>query len=287
MDGQGRPGGAVFIAQVVFQAYGLAGVVPDGRQQFGIVEPHARAFMVPGAGRGCLVFLRPAVVLEFYQCAGLLLHGRVDIGPGIGGGVHFRGGIEGGHHRAPYMSQVDGAAGGKTGAVGLSSVGILVLRSLRLGREDGRRRTAVGKGVGDAPVEVGLTDIRHGLILQRVVFVEEEAALPVGKGLILTAAAGQRGTALLYIGAAAALPGALGGGQHVGVEVVLPQDVVLCGGLAVVPVGRHGAGHVGTALLHPVDAALVDTDHIGEEVEVVGVVVAAVDERDALHVLGP
>ena len=105
----------------------------------------------------------------------------------------------------------------------------------------------------------------------------EETALPIGKLLKLAAARRQHGAAYLDVLPAAALPAALGCGQGIGIKVVLGYDICLGRRFAVVPEGGDGAGQLRTALLSVIDVTLVDAYQVGEDVEVVDVVVAAVD----------
>ena len=124
--------------------------------------------------------------------------------------------------------------------------------------------------------------------------MEEEARLPILELVVHLARVGERGAELLDISGfaigAAAYPGTLGAGQHVGIHVVLLHDILLGGSLAVVPVGRDGAGNLLGTLVGIVDVALVDAHHVGKHVEVVGVVVAAVyvgNVRDVCSAAAP
>ena len=107
--------------------------------------------------------------------------------------------------------------------------------------------------------------------------MEQEAALPIAELVVLAARPRQHGPALLDVLPAATHPGALGSGKHVGPDVVLPNDALLGLDVAVVPDGCDRPCHVGTALLRIIDVAAVDAGEIGEEVEMVDVVIAAVD----------
>ena len=113
--------------------------------------------------------------------------------------------------------------------------------------------------------------------------MEKEAAFKVGKLLKLLARIGQRGAAHFDILLSASVPGAFCRGQDVRVDVVLPHDVLLRGRLRVVPRRADGARHVGSALLFVVDVALVDAHQVGVHVEVVRIVIAAVNVGQARH----
>ena len=112
--------------------------------------------------------------------------------------------------------------------------------------------------------------------------MEQETALPVGELLILLAAVGQGSTALLNVLLATANPSTLGTCNHVGIEIVLYDDIFLGRCLAVVPWSRYCSRNVGVTLLLIVDVALVYTNEVGKHVEVVGVVIAAVNVGQAV-----
>ena len=107
--------------------------------------------------------------------------------------------------------------------------------------------------------------------------MEEETALPVGKLFIFVATQGQGSATHFDILLAATTPGALGRGEDVGVDVVHGHNGGVAGRLGVVPRGTDGAGNVVGALLGIIDVALIDAHHVGIDVEVVGIVIAAVD----------
>ena len=115
--------------------------------------------------------------------------------------------------------------------------------------------------------------------------MEQETALPVGELLILLAAVGQGSAALFNVLFATTNPCALGTCNNIGIEVVLYDDILLGRCLAVVPWSRYCTRNVGITLLLLVDVALVDTNEVGKDVEVVGVVVTAVDVRQAVDYL--
>ena len=157
--------------------------------------------------------------------------------------------------------------------------------TLLFGREHCCRISAVGEGVGNSPTYVGLFYIRDGLPGKRVGLVEEETAFPVGEFVKLLAVVGQHCTAGLNVLFATANPCTLGTCYHVGIHIVLLYNVLFCGCLAVVPVGRNCSGHLGIALIHIVDVAAVDTHHVGKYIEVVGVVVTAIDVGAACNLV--
>ena len=174
VDGHGGAGGEVLVLQIHLAADALAAVGPGGRCHLGAVDPDARALAVPRAGVGCLVVLRAAVVLELDEGTGGLCHRRIDVSPGVGRGVQLRVTEEGRHGGAPYVAQVDGTAGGHAGSVGLTVVGVLVGQHVGrtlFGREDGAGRAAVGEGLRDAPLDVGLPDVGNALVLQPCTFI--------------------------------------------------------------------------------------------------------------------
>ena len=120
--------------------------------------------------------------------------------------------------------------------------------------------------------------------------VEEKSAFPVGKFVVFLARVGQGGATAFDILLSAAHPSAFCRGQYVGIDVVFAHDVLFGGDVAVVPHGADGASHFGGAALLVVDVALVDAHHVGKEVEVVDVVIAAVDvgnARDGTSARGP
>ena len=117
--------------------------------------------------------------------------------------------------------------------------------------------------------------------------MEEEATFKVGKLFKFLARVRQRGAASFYVLLTAAVPSPFGRGDDIGVDVVLLHDVGprLC--LRVVPRRADSASHVARALLRVVDVALVNAHEVGVHVEVVRVVVAAVDVgQSAYHASG-
>ena len=189
---------------------------------------------------------------------------------------------------APHVAEVDTGTGSHTRIVGLALVGEglgdevgAVGCCVCIGSEGGTAVAAIGEGVGDAPAYVGLLHVGNGLVLQRVGLVEEEALLPVLELFVHFARVGECGSEFLDVTRVtihlAAYPGTLGAGQHVGIHVVLLHDVLLGRSLSVVPVGRDGACYFARTLVCIVDVALVDTHYVCKHVEMVGVVVAAVD----------
>ena len=189
---------------------------------------------------------------------------------------------------APCVTQVD-AGTCCHGCSVCSSIVCIALLHLGCGVETvtlrskcGVHVTIVGEWLGDAPTYICLLNIRYGLVLERVCLVEKETALPVGELLVLLAAVRQCGSALLDVLLSATYPCALGTCDDVGIEVVLFDDVFLSRSLAVVPWSRDCTGNVGITLLLVVDVALIDTYEVGEHIEVVSVVVTAVDVGQAV-----
>ena len=234
----GLAGREVLIPEIDLGVDALAGVGPCGGQDLLAVEVDVRTFAVPVACIGGFVVLGAAVVLELDEGPDGLCLGRIDIGPGISGGVRLGAAEEGGYGGAPGVAQIDAGARGPRCAVGGAIVGEgggqdVILGFL--GREDHVGIAVVGEGVGDAPAHIGLSDIGDGLAAEPCILVIEEAALPVGELIVLAADVGQRGAARLDVLLAAAHPAAFGSGQGVGIEAVLADDVALGGRLAVVP----------------------------------------------------
>ena len=264
----------------------FAGVVPHGRIYTHAVYPYIRAFAVPVAVVGRFVLLATAVVLELNLCAHGLCCGAVYVCPGVGCGIAVvcAAVVGGDDVVAPGVAQVDTGACCHTCVVGCTVVGVAFVEkgcacvlACLFGGEYCRCVTTVGEGVGDAPAYVCLFYIGDGLVFQRVGFVEEETAFPVGKLVELLAAVGEHCTAFLNVFFTATNPSTLGTCNYVGVHIVLFNNVGLGGSLAVVPVGRNCSSNLFVTLLHIVDVAAVDTHNIGKHVEVVGVVVTAVD----------
>ena len=180
----------------------------------------------------------------------------------------------------PDVAQIDAGAGGDGCAVGCA----VVCERLRqyvvaapFGRQCERGVASVGERFGDAPAHVALLDVWYRSFLERVCLVEEESSLEVGELVVFLSAVGQGCSSLFYVLLSAAFPCAFGGGEYVGILVVLPDDVGFSLCLGVVPCGGDGAGYLLAALLCIVYVALVDAHEVGIHVEVVDVVVAAVD----------
>ena len=68
-----------------------------------------------------------------------------------------------------------------------------------------------------------------------------------------------------------------------GIESVLTDDVGFRGRLAVVPDSGDGTCHLAAALLGIINIALVDAHKVGKHVEVVDVVVAAINVRNTAN----
>ena len=115
--------------------------------------------------------------------------------------------------------------------------------------------------------------------------MEEETAFPIGELLILLATVGQGSAALLNVLLAASNPCTFGACNDVRIEVVLNDDILFGWSLAVVPWSRDCTGNIGISLLLLVDIALVDTNEVGKDIEVVCVVVAAVNVGQAVDYL--
>ena len=75
----------------------------------------------------------------------------------------------------------------------------------------------------------------------------------------------------------ASFPGSFSRGQHIGIDVVLPHDALFVFHIAVVPYGSDLAGNLLIALLCVVDIAFVDANEVGKHIEMVHVVIAAID----------
>ena len=162
-DGNGRTGGGILVAEGSLVGDALAGVLPLRTGQLDIVQPDARPLAVPlSVGRG-EVFLGARIVLELDDGTCLLLAGRIDVGPGIGGGVELRIGVIARHDGSPDVAQVDAGSRGTARAVGLAEVGVAVARALGLGGQHEGGIAAIGEGIGDLPTDIGLADVGDGL----------------------------------------------------------------------------------------------------------------------------
>ncbi len=143
------------------------------------------------------------------------------------------------HDRVPDMAKVDTGAccGSRTvnHAIPFHLRRYAYRVAVELESSHHRRVAAIAHLITYIPLHIGLPDIGYRLIFERMILVEEEAALPVGKLIIFGSRHREGGAALLDITFAAACPCTLGRGKHAGIKIVLVDDIILRGHLGVVP----------------------------------------------------
>ena len=121
--------------------------------------------------------------------------------------------------------------------------------------------------------------------------MEKEASLPALELLILVTRIGKHHTTMttvcLQVGRsichivdvllASAYPCTLGSSDNIGPHIVLCHDGLFVSKFAVVPATRNSTSNLGSTLFVIIDIALVNTHQIGKYVEVVGIVVTAIN----------
>ena len=116
--------------------------------------------------------LRTAIVLKFNLCTYCLRHGRIDIGPRIGGVViGWRRIIGIDNALAPGVREIDACSSSYTGVIRVTLVTIGIEEEANgahqlFGRKHSRDIALIGKSISDAPTHIGLLHIGDRLILQ-------------------------------------------------------------------------------------------------------------------------
>ena len=190
------------------------------------------------------------------------------------------------HYRMPDVAQIYSRAGGKASAIG-HAVDHKTLGKHLIGASFGREHligiATIGHGLGDAPVHIALTHIAYGLAAERIGFMKQETAFEVGKFHRFVIVFAKSGTALLYVLLSATAPCSFGRRQHIGIQIVLTHYIAPRLGFGVVPDGSDGARHIVGAALLVVDIAPIDARQVGIDIEMIDVIISAIDVRQALY----
>ena len=204
--------------------------------------------------------------------------------------------VKAGDQRPPHMSQIDAIARDGTRSIGAPIIGIrchirlrtAVGQEMLFGRETALQIAPVGKSIGDAPHRIRLAPVGKRFALQSMFGMPEHSVLKLYKLclLFLLIVPQQRGLSI-EIPSAAASPGTLGQREHVGIEVVLVEQLPCVVDIAVVPEGDDAACQVGTARRLVIDAAVEERHQVGIIVKMIGIMEAAVYCGDARLRLSP
>ena len=191
------------------------------------------------------------------------------------------GGRNAGRQSAPHMAQVDARTDGLLHAILLAFVFILVFQFL-FRRKHLCQVAPVRESIHDVPFHIRLLHIAHRVPLQVVFLVPEHTLLEIGEGLVgFGILVPHHGAIAIVVLRTFPHPEAFGQGKHARVEIVFEQHVRFLGEQAVMPQGDDGAHHIGILLRTVVHTAIIQGHHIGESIEMVGIMETAVYVRNA------
>ena len=180
------------------------------------------------------------------------------------------------------MAQIDAVADDLAGLVSLALILIYGIFFL-LWREDLVQIASVREGIGNLPFTLGLTDVWEWNLLQPGLLLPQQAVFEfLESSQLLRLVFPQQGALAIKIAVAASTPGTLCQGEHIRIEVVFCQQLRCIVNVSVVPKGYDTASQIVASLRLVVDAAVEHRHQVGVGIEMVGIVVAAVDGRDAL-----
>ena len=180
------------------------------------------------------------------------------------------------------MAQIDAVADDLAGPVSLALILIYGIFFL-LRRKDLVQITSVREGIGNLPLALGLAYVWEGNLFQPGFLLPQQAVFKLlERSQLLRLVFPQQGALAIKIAVAASTPGTFCQGEHIRIEIIFSQQLRCIVYEAVVPEGYDAASQVVAALCLVVDATVKHRHQVGIGIEMVGIVVAAVDGRDAL-----
>ena len=191
-------------------------------------------------------------------------------------------GIEARDQCSPDMTEIDTITDDLAAVIGLALIQINRIFFL-LWRENLVQISSVREGIGNLPLALGLANVWEGNLLQPGFLLPQQAVFKFLEcSQLLRFILPQQGALAIKIAVAASTPGTFCQGEHIWIEIILSQELRGIVYETVVPEGNNAASQVVTAFCLVVDATVEHRHQVCVCIEMVGIMVAAVDGRNAL-----